>query len=543
MNNNNNNNNKLPRQPYFLMYPQPNTQQIQYTQLTPIDSQSLLPFINQPSIALQLLGPLNHNQFTLIPSININGNNLNNKANNNQNKLTTSTMDSMNTTNSIINSNNNNTNKVELTLPSLAIPSPQQSFQLSTSLQNINHSNNSNTGKVQIKLPPLTLPPQQQSFQLSKLSQNQLSVNANKTILNLHSNDNKNSYTDKVEIKLPSSTSPPQQQPHKLSSQLSIPSALSTDSPFSSKYTINNNRNNDLNTIDQHNQDNQPSSSFKPQKRKRKKKNRKNKQNKGWKTDPSPNQNGKMEISIQQMVRLSTQCPLCGKAFYDENGNDDALKKHYKNHYINNTETTLVSGQYLQCPFCLKIAVDEENKEKQEKLKRRHSHIGNLISHLATHKQHFSHPYQCKIKTYNPDKQKWIQCSYDASTQQNVVWHAYKSHFRDIYDTTGEYDCTVKHGYHLKRWAKDQEKKKKKKKKEKRNDRQKAKTIATTTVTTARKKRKIKETIKDSTESTPTKKQKLNDGKRRFLSVQAQTNFLLLLGKAADESATKICTF
>ena len=82
---------------------------------------------------------------------------------------------------------------------------------------------------------------------------------------------------------------------------------------------------------------------------------------------------------------------------------------------------------------------------------------------MTVHKEEFPKPYRCKIKTYHPDKQEWIQCSYGGSTQQNVAWHAYKSHFRDIYDSKGEYDCTVKYGYHLKKWAKSQEKKRKRK--------------------------------------------------------------------------------
>ena len=362
-NDKNNSNNKLPQQiqPYLITYTQPNSQQIQ-PHLTPIHSQPL-----QPLFQYQRLIPVvPFNQFISVQ--------LNNTNNNNNNMD-----DNMN------NNPNNNPHKFQFTMPTqqpshpLSFPSTTTSpvffsssrafspdstlSQNTTNSMNItnpiNINNNSNNSNMELKLPSLAPPPQQPSQQPSQQQSTQLpiflsssskafspdsisshittktvnTVNTMNLMNNNNSNNSNNDHTDNV-IKLPSLPSLPPLPPLSPS-----PSSQQESYPLS---TLSQNTNND-NDVDL-NTTYQSSSSSKPQKRRKKKnkKNKKNNKNRGLRTDPCPNGNCQIEIGINQIVHFSAVCPLCDETIHEQN----TFKQHYKAHYLENTETPLVSTQY-----------------------------------------------------------------------------------------------------------------------------------------------------------------------------------------------------
>eukprot|EP00486_Rosalina_sp_Unknown_P009743 CAMPEP_0201594946 /NCGR_PEP_ID=MMETSP0190_2-20130828/192105_1 /ASSEMBLY_ACC=CAM_ASM_000263 /TAXON_ID=37353 /ORGANISM="Rosalina sp." /LENGTH=303 /DNA_ID=CAMNT_0048054751 /DNA_START=697 /DNA_END=1605 /DNA_ORIENTATION=- len=191
-------------------------------------------------------------------------------------------------------------------------------------------------------------------------------------------------------------------------------------------------------------------------------------------TKPAPDGSGQIEIDFNLISKDKIKCVICEKEgikgdelFFK---NREAFKVHFKAHYNPDKENANYSskyGQYLSCYLCTKEAADKKQlrvprylsklkakkgKRKQGKGKNFHSHIGNLISHFATHSDVYPHPFQCAVETWNPQKNCYESCPYTSTTEQNLGSHAYKIHFRDNYDENGEYECTKSHGYHNKAW-------------------------------------------------------------------------------------------
>ena len=118
----------------------------------------------------------------------------------------------------------------------------------------------------------------------------------------------------------------------------------------------------------------------------------------------------------KKSTKFDAKCHLCNTHFNDY----ELYVDHLKTHYVSDKSILLDNGKKKKLKW---LTCDKCGKES--------AHTSNFISHIARHT--LNPPFKCALKIKDKKTDKMINCTSQASTQQNLKTHIKITHGIDVH--------------------------------------------------------------------------------------------------------------